>query len=111
MPKNNPRISVKVPKRSGFDKSFRNSGSLQCGTITPVLLDEVIPNSRVSLKLNMAVNMPPLVSDTYMNVKLKAEAFLFLFVFFVALLSRFSAMLRSVSVCLLLMLLRLSTLT
>lgn len=75
MPYAKNTIKVKVQDRSGFDKSHRNSGSLTCGTITPILCDELIPNSRVSLKLNMAAQLPPLVSDTYMNCKLKAEAF------------------------------------
>lgn len=75
MPKNNPKVTVKVTNRSGFDKSHRSSGTLSCGTITPLLFDEVIPNSKVSLKLNLAAQLPPLVSDTYMNCKLRAEAF------------------------------------
>lgn len=75
MPYSRNVYRVKVPNRSGFDKSHRNSGTLRCGTLTPLLCDEVIPNSRISLKLNLAAQLPPLVSDTFMNVKLKAEAF------------------------------------
>lgn len=75
MPYVKNKIAVNVPRRSGFDKSHRHSGSLKCGTITPLLFDEVIPGSRVSLRINIASQLPPLVSDTYMNVKLKTEAF------------------------------------
>lgn len=75
MPYKQNHFKVKVPNRSGFDKSHRNTGTLQCGTLTPILCDEVIPNTRVSLRLNLTTQLPPLVSDTYMNVKLKAEAF------------------------------------
>lgn len=75
MPYAKNHLRVNVPKLSGFDKSHRNTGSLQCGTLTPLLCDEVIPNSRVSLKVNLATQLPPLASDTYMNLKLKAEAF------------------------------------
>ena len=75
MPYVKNKIAVQVPRRSGFDKSHRHSGSLKCGTITPLLFDEVIPGSRVSLRVNIASQLPPLVSDTYMNVKLKTEAF------------------------------------
>ena len=71
--KNNIRVNVQ--KRSGFDKRHRNTGTMRCGTLTPILCDEVVPNSRVSLKLNLATQLPPLASDTYMNLKLKAEAF------------------------------------
>lgn len=75
MPYAKNNIRVNVQKRSGFDKRHRNTGTLRCGTLTPILCDEVVPNSRVSLKLNLAAQLPPLASDTYMNLKLKAEAF------------------------------------
>ena len=75
MPYAKNHIRVKVPSRSGFDKSHRNSGTSFCGTLTPLLLDELIPNSRVSLKIPIAVQMPPLASDTFMNVKYAVEAF------------------------------------
>ena len=75
MPYAKQSIKVKIPDKSGFDKSHRNSGTLNCGTITPILCDEVIPGTRASLRLNLAAQFPPLVSDTYMNCKLKAEAF------------------------------------
>lgn len=75
MPYAKNHLRVNVPKHSGFDKSHRNTGSLTCGTLTPILCDELVPSSRVSLKLNLATQLPPLASDTYMNLKLKAEAF------------------------------------
>jgi len=75
MPYVKNKIKVNVPHRSGFDKSHRNSGTLQCGSLTPILCDELIPASRVSLRLNLAAQLPPLVSDTYMNTRLRAEAF------------------------------------
>lgn len=75
MPYAKNHIRVKVPHRSGFDKSHRNSGTANCGTLVPILCDEVIPNSRVSLRVPINAQMPPLASNTYMNVKLKLEAF------------------------------------
>ena len=75
MPYAKNKINVKVPKFSGFDKSHRNTGTILPGTITPILCDELIPGSRVSLKVNLAAQLAPLVSDTYMNLKLKTEAF------------------------------------
>lgn len=75
MPYQRNRIDVKVPSRSGANMSHRNSGTIQCGTLTPLLVEEVIPNTRVHLKIPEVVQLPPLVSDTYMNLKLKHEAF------------------------------------
>lgn len=75
MPYVKNHIRVEVPHRSGFDKTHRHSGSITCGTITPILCDEVIPNTRISLRLPINIQLPPLVSDTYMNLKAKVEAF------------------------------------
>lgn len=69
------KVPVNVPKLSGFDKSHQNLLTLQCGTITPVLCDVLIPGSKVSLDLATIAQLPPLASDTFMRVSLKAEAF------------------------------------
>lgn len=66
---------IKVQERSAFDKSFRNLLTTKCGTITPILCDEVIPNTTVNLRLALNCTLPPLASETFMNVNLKAEAF------------------------------------
>ena len=75
MPQKNTPYEVKIPHSSGFDMSHRNSGSLTCGTLTPLLVEECIPGTKCNLRTNIAVQLPPLVSDTYMNLKLKVEAF------------------------------------
>ena len=66
---------VSVPHRSGFDKSFRNLLTGKCGTLVPIFCDEVMPNTTVNINLAMAVQLPPLASDTFMNVNYKVEAF------------------------------------
>lgn len=68
-------VDVKVPKRSGFDKSFQNLLTTKVGTLTPLLVDEVIPNSVVDLDAAISATLPPLASDTFMRCDLKAEAF------------------------------------
>lgn len=75
MPSQKKVVSIKVQNLSGADMSHRNSGTLTCGTITPILVEEVIPATRCTLKPTIVVQLPPLVSDTYMNLKLKLEAF------------------------------------
>lgn len=74
MAANDKRV-VKVQKRSGFDKSYRSTLTGNVGTLIPILVDEVIPDTKVNLRINLAAAMPPLVSDTYMNVRLRVEAF------------------------------------
>lgn len=69
------RVPVSVPHRSGFDKSFRNLFTAKCGTLVPMLCDEVIPNTSVHLDLALSAQLPPLASETFMNVDYKVEAF------------------------------------
>lgn len=66
---------VKVPKRSGFDKSYKNLFTMPVGTIVPALCDEIIPNTKIDLKVALNASLPPLASETFMNCKVKAEAF------------------------------------
>lgn len=68
-------VQVQVPHKSGFDKSHMNLLTTKCGTLTPILCDEVVPNTSVNLKLNVSASLPPLASDTFMRCDLKAEAF------------------------------------
>ena len=75
MPYKKNNIRVTVPHSSGSDLSHRNSGTIQCGTLTPLLVEEVIPKTRCHLRIPEIVQLPPLVTDAYMNLKLKHEAF------------------------------------
>lgn len=70
-----PKVDLKVPKRSGFNKSHMNLLTTQCGTLTPILVDELIPNTKVYLKDVLQAQLPPLATDTFMRVNLKVEAF------------------------------------
>lgn len=69
------KVPVNVPKLSGFDKSHQNILTTKCGTITPILIDELIPGSKVHLKLALSASLPPLASDTFMRCSVKVEAF------------------------------------
>ena len=69
------KVPVKVQKKSGFDKSFQNFSTPKVGTLTPILVDELIPNSTVHLKAAITAALPPLASDTFMRCKLKYAAF------------------------------------
>lgn len=73
--KNYSKVPIKVQKKSGFDKSFQNLFTSKVGTITPILVDELIPNSTVHLKAAISAALPPLASDTFMRCKLKYAAF------------------------------------
>ena len=66
---------IKVQKKSGFDKSHMNLFTTKVGTLTPILCDEVIPNTTTDLHLNLSASLPPLASETFMRCDVKAEAF------------------------------------
>lgn len=72
MPK---KVTLKVQPRTGFDKSFQNMLTMKCGTLVPLLCDEVIPNTTVSLRAAISASLPPLASDAFMRVQLRTEAF------------------------------------
>ena len=69
------KAPINIPKLSGFDKSHQNLLTSKCGTITPILIDELIPGSKVNLKLALSAQLPPLASDTFMRCSIKCEAF------------------------------------
>lgn len=69
------KAPVAVPKLSGFDKSHRHLLTSKCGTITPILVDEVIPGTKTNLKVALSATLPPLASETFMNCDVKCEAF------------------------------------
>lgn len=68
-------VSVKVENRSGFDKSFFNSYTTGVGTLTPHVVQYVIPNSDINCRLKISAQLPPLASDAFLRTHLKAEAF------------------------------------
>lgn len=69
------KVALKVPHRSGFDKSHQNILTGKCGTLIPILCDELIPNTKVHLADIISASLPPLASDTFMRCNLKVEAF------------------------------------
>ena len=75
MANNMNKVAVKVKQRSGFDKSHMTLGSGVTGTIYPIMVDEVIPNSKINLKLALSASLPPLAVDTYLRTSVKCEAF------------------------------------
>lgn len=66
---------VKVLNRSAFNKSHQNLLTMKVGTLTPVLVDELIPDSTIDLRAAAIAKLPPLASDTFMRVKMHLEAF------------------------------------
>ena len=68
-------VSVKVENRSGFDKSFFNAYTTGVGTLTPHVVQYVIPNSDINCRIKISAQLPPLASDAFLRTHLKAEAF------------------------------------
>ena len=75
MSSKNPNVIIKVPERTPFDKSHKWYGTVCTGSLVPLMVDEVIPNTKVKCRIALSVTMPPLVSDTLMNLKYQVTAF------------------------------------
>lgn len=69
------RTPIELPNRSGFDMSHENLGTQTCGTLVPVLVDELLPNDTISLGANFQVQLPPMATDFYGRVDYILEAF------------------------------------
>lgn len=69
------KAPLAVPRLSGFDKSHQNLLTSKVGTITPILCDELIPGTKVNLKLALNASLPPLATDTFMRCSIKVESF------------------------------------
>lgn len=68
-------MPIELPNRSGFDMSHENMGTATCGTLVPVLVDELLPNDTISLGSSFQVQLPPMASDFYGRVDYVLEAF------------------------------------
>lgn len=68
-------IPIDLKKRSGFDLSHENLLTQDCGSITPILYDELLPNDTVSLGMMCQVQLPPLATNFYGRVDVAIEAF------------------------------------
>lgn len=55
--------------------SHRNTLTGNVGTLIPILMEEVVPNTRCHLKTSFSVKMPPLASETFANIDYRIEAF------------------------------------
>ena len=69
------KIPAKIPYKSGFDLSHRNTLTSTTGTLTPVYCTELMANSDHFVRIPFVLGMPPLAIDTFMNVNYKLEAF------------------------------------
>lgn len=66
---------VSVPNLSGFDESFPNQLTTDVGTITPIMVAEVIPGSENVVDMALSAVLPPLASETFMHASVKIESF------------------------------------
>lgn len=69
------KTPVEIPNRSGFDCSHENLFTTKCGTLTPALVDELLPGDIVDLSAIANVQLPPMASDFYGHIDFKLEAF------------------------------------
>ena len=69
------KVPVEVQNRSGFNVSHSNSFTAHCGTLMPILVDHIMPNTTIHLDAMCEVNLPPSVSDFYGTIEARMEFF------------------------------------
>lgn len=69
------RVPIEVPNLSGFDMSHENCFTAFTGTLTPALVDDLLPKDNVSLGVNCQVQTVPFATDFYGTIEAKFEAF------------------------------------
>lgn len=77
MATNQQKLSTKerVPNRSGNDLSHSVNYALEVGKLYPILCDEVLPNSTISLGVNLDAMLPNFATEFQGRIELRAEAF------------------------------------
>lgn len=68
-------VAVDIPNKSGFDMSHENFFSSYCGTLTPALIDTLLPGDKVDLSAIANVKLPPFASEFFGRIEFKMEAF------------------------------------
>lgn len=66
---------IDIPNRSGFNMSHENMLTMKCGTLIPILTEEIMPNETVSLGHLSQVTLPPMATNFYGRIDLRIEAF------------------------------------
>lgn len=69
------KVPVDIPNKSGFDMSHTNLFTAECGTLTPALVEPLLPNDTVSLDVFSQIQLPPMATDFYGSIKAKFEVF------------------------------------
>nr|WCD56425.1 MAG: major capsid protein [Microviridae sp.] len=69
------KMHVKVPNLNGFDKSHEHYTTCKTGTLVPILVDEILPNSTISLGALANVDMTPFVTEFNGKIDFRLEAF------------------------------------
>lgn len=69
------KTPVDMPNKSGFDMSHENLFTAKCGTLTPCLVEELLPNDEISLGEMCQVQLPPMATDFYGRIDACIEAF------------------------------------
>lgn len=68
-------VPIDVPNRSGFDMSHDCHGTSVCGRLTPVLVDELLPQDTISLGHLTQMEYPPFATNFRGRVDVHLEAF------------------------------------
>lgn len=69
------KVPVEIPNKSGFDEGHTHGFTAKVGTLTPAMVDLLLPNDTISLGVASEIQLPPMATDFYGRVKAHFEAF------------------------------------
>lgn len=69
------KVPIEIQKLNTFDMSHDTLGTGMVGSVIPVKVEEVMPNTTINLGVQTHVQLPPFVNNAYGRISVKQEAF------------------------------------
>lgn len=69
------KVPIEIQKLNTFDMSHDTLGTGMVGSVIPVKVEEIMPNTTINLGVQTHVQLPPFVNNAYGRISVKQEAF------------------------------------
>lgn len=69
------KVPIEIQKLNTFDMSHDTLGTGMVGSVIPVKVEEIMPNTTINLGVQSHFQLPPFVNNAYGRISVKQEAF------------------------------------
>lgn len=69
------KVPIEIQKLNTYDMSHDTLGTGMVGSVIPVKVEEIMPNTTINLGVQTHVQLPPFVNNAYGRISVKQEAF------------------------------------